>query len=159
MPNLANYKAIIKGNMIQNCPVTVDDIILAEKIYGKSIALLKGKSTRSTPKAIVDDYINIPEELTDNNPTVNLYIDTLTICGCHFLLTIDKNVRYWSLYTLNNKSKQWYEKHLRQLVKKYKVAGYSVKWIHCDNEYKGMFDELAQQFNIQVNYTNAGAGY
>ena len=60
----------------------------------------------------------------------------LTISGCHFLLNIDKPIRYRSLFTLNNKSSKEYKKHVKQLIQKYKVAGYQVKFIHCNNEYK-----------------------
>jgi len=43
-PSVADLKHIIKMNAIKDCPVTVDDIILAEKIFGPDVASLKGKT-------------------------------------------------------------------------------------------------------------------
>ena len=43
-PSVADLKGIIKMNAIKDCPVTVDDIILAEKIFGPDVASLKGKT-------------------------------------------------------------------------------------------------------------------
>ena len=36
-PTIPDLKAIIQSNAINNCPVTIDDINMAEKIFGKDI--------------------------------------------------------------------------------------------------------------------------
>jgi hypothetical protein len=43
---LQNFKSIIRMNTFKNCPVTVTDADLAEKIFGPDLGTLKGKSTR-----------------------------------------------------------------------------------------------------------------
>ena len=45
-PHINNLKNIITINRVKNCPITVDDINLAEKIFGADIANLKGKLKR-----------------------------------------------------------------------------------------------------------------
>ena len=42
-----DLKAIIKTNMIKNNPVTVDDVAIAEEIFGPDVGLLKGKTVRT----------------------------------------------------------------------------------------------------------------
>jgi len=44
-PTVQDLKSIIRMNSIKNCPVTIDDINLADKIFGKDIDSLKGKTT------------------------------------------------------------------------------------------------------------------
>ncbi len=83
-PSLENFKGIIKGNMIKNLPITIDDVMRAEKIYGPDIFALKGKSTRKTPKAVVNDQIQIPKELIENNLKLDLCIDVVYVCGISF---------------------------------------------------------------------------
>ena len=34
---------------IKNSPVTIEDVVLAEKIFGQDVGILKGKSTRTKP--------------------------------------------------------------------------------------------------------------
>jgi len=36
---------ILSSNMIKNCPVTDDDLMLAVNVYGPDVASLKGKLT------------------------------------------------------------------------------------------------------------------
>ena len=66
-PSIQDYKAVIKMNVIKNCPVTLDDIIIAERVFGKDVSALKGKTTRSKPVPVVKDYIEIPMELKETH--------------------------------------------------------------------------------------------
>ena len=66
-PTVEAFKAILKGNVIRNCPVTSEDVYLAQKIFGPAISALKGKTTRQTPKVVVSDEIAIPPELISKN--------------------------------------------------------------------------------------------
>jgi len=62
-PIATKLKMVLKQNLFQNCPVTVDDINLTEKIFGPDVSSLKGRSTRPKPNQVVDDKIEIPTEL------------------------------------------------------------------------------------------------
>jgi len=44
-PTLQNYKALLRMNIIKNCPVTTKDVDNAEKIFGPDISTLKGRTT------------------------------------------------------------------------------------------------------------------
>jgi hypothetical protein len=46
-PSMKDFKWVIQSNQIKYCPVTFQDIDVARKIWGKNIAALKGKTTRS----------------------------------------------------------------------------------------------------------------
>lgn len=46
-PDLQEVKSFLCQNIMRNCPVTTEDVILAERIFGKDIPTLKGKSTMS----------------------------------------------------------------------------------------------------------------
>ena len=41
-----NYKWILWSNQVQECPVMTEDAIIANKIWGPDVPLLKGKTTR-----------------------------------------------------------------------------------------------------------------
>ena len=42
-PSVQKLKMVIKMNAIRNCPVTAEDVTMAEKIFGLDITTLKGK--------------------------------------------------------------------------------------------------------------------
>ena len=64
---------------ILSCPVTVEDVTIADKIYGPDISSLKGKSTRRKPKPVKKDTIVIPKELIAKNHDIDLCIDTMFV--------------------------------------------------------------------------------
>ena len=91
-PTVDNFKALVKMNLIKNCPVTVEDINIAEKIFGPAMSTLKGKTTCQTPKAVIRDEIELPDELKNMNHEVDLCIDVMYINESPFLTTIDKTI-------------------------------------------------------------------
>ena len=54
-PSMKDFKWVIRSNQIKDCPVTVQDVDVALKIWGKNIAALKGKTTRSKMNPVARD--------------------------------------------------------------------------------------------------------
>ena len=77
-PMVNNFKHIIKSNQIWNCPITVEDIEVAEKICGKDTSHLKGKTTQRYPTTTTTAAITVPKELREQNKTS---LHTLTSCA------------------------------------------------------------------------------
>ena len=71
-PSTQDLKSIVKSNLIVNCPVTPEDIGRAEKIYGPSVPILKGKTTRQNPLSVVSDYVAISPAILSANKYVTL---------------------------------------------------------------------------------------
>ena len=66
-PTLQNLKIMIRQNIIQNFSVVVEYIEIAEKIFGPDASNLKVIIKIQRPKVVVDDFIEIPRVLIDNN--------------------------------------------------------------------------------------------
>lgn len=69
----------MKMNMIKNCPVTVDDVDVAEKIFGPAMSTLKGKSIRQAPRPVIRDEIELPDEITNMDHNLDLCMDIMFI--------------------------------------------------------------------------------
>jgi len=110
-PTVENFKALIRMNTIANCPVTVEDITIAEKNFGPDISSLKGKSTRTRLKAVISDTVEIPvTEILENHHEVSLCIDTMFVNGITFLTSIDKTIKYRTLsYVSRRTAQEYYE--------------------------------------------------
>ena len=70
---------MIKNNLILNCPVTLDDIERASKIYGANIVGLKGKTVRTKPDPVISDYIAVPEDVLQANRNVTFSADIMFV--------------------------------------------------------------------------------
>ena len=64
-PSPRDFQKLIAEHMILNCPVTVEDGICADKIYGRDIHSLKGKTTRTRSNRLVTDYVEIPPSVME----------------------------------------------------------------------------------------------
>jgi hypothetical protein len=78
-PTMNNFKSLLQMNIIQNCPVTVKDVNIADKIFGPDMSSLKGKSTRRKPKPVRRDLIEIPKEIITKHHNVELCMDTMYV--------------------------------------------------------------------------------
>ena len=72
---MENFKHILRQNIIWNCPVTVEDVNIAEKIFGPDMDTLKGKSTRKKPKPVKSDTVEIPPEIKEKHSKVTLLLN------------------------------------------------------------------------------------
>ena len=54
-PSIPDLLAMMRMNLVKNCPITTDDVRLAEKIFGPDIGTIKGKMVRRKPLPVVKD--------------------------------------------------------------------------------------------------------
>jgi hypothetical protein len=62
-------------NSVRDCPIIKKDIALAKQIFGKDVAVLKGKTTRKKSNIVIHDIISIPPKLKMVQHKVTLCID------------------------------------------------------------------------------------
>ena len=87
-------KHVLRQNIIKNCPVTAEDVNIAERIFGPDMGALKGKSTRKTPAAVRDDVVEIPPEIKEQHADLTFCMDLMFVNGMPFLTGIDRSIRY-----------------------------------------------------------------
>jgi hypothetical protein len=50
-PSTRHYTCIVKGRLLPNCPISQEDIVAAEDIFGPEVGCLKGKTVcKKAPK-------------------------------------------------------------------------------------------------------------
>ena len=78
-PTVENLKHILRQKIIKNCPVTIQDVNIAEKIFGPDVGTLKGKTTRrNINKVVKDDLVEIPPEILTQHDDLTLCFDTVS---------------------------------------------------------------------------------
>ena len=102
-PTVENFKHVLLQNLIKNCPVTVEDVTIAEKIYGPDISALKGKSTRPKAKMVRNDWVEIPPEITERHDSLNYYMDVMYVNGMPMLTGIDQTINYRAVIPLESR--------------------------------------------------------
>jgi hypothetical protein len=87
-PSTKDFKWAIRSNQIKDCPLTIKYIDVATKIWGKNIATLKGKNTRSKTNPVARDYVKVPKELLKLHKEVLLTTDIFFVNKIPFFLTL-----------------------------------------------------------------------
>jgi hypothetical protein len=154
-PTVEN-KAILRQNIIKNCPVTIEDVVTAEKIFGPDIGSLKGKSTRSKPIPVKRDLIEIPLELMQQHQDLTFCMDIMFINGMPMLTGIDRSIRFRALIALDSRSESEIFRGITSIFRLYDNAEFRIKRIHCDQEFRNMMESVSTEFDITMNYTTAG---
>eukprot|EP00978_Attheya_sp_CCMP212_P034752 scaffold147344_cov30-Attheya_sp.AAC.1 len=144
-------------NVVQDNPITIEDVKLAENIFGPDVATLKGKTTRRKQIPVVEDMISVPRELVQAQQHVTLAMDGMTVNSLKFLATISKNIYYRTAHFVPKQTSEFYTHVVNSLVVVYNQGGFQIKKILCDNEFRPIMDPLALNEHITMNYANPQA--
>ena len=133
-PSPDDFKSMVRFNLINNCPVNLEDITIAEDIWGKDIGALKGKTTRKKPIQVKESFIPIPKELISKHKSVVLSADVMFVNKMPFLVSISKNIKFTTGERLAGRKLNLLAKGLDHIVEYYARKGFAVRSVYIDPE-------------------------
>jgi hypothetical protein len=154
-PTIELFQTLIKMNAIRNCPMTTEDVNNAKKIFGAEMSSLRGKSTRCKSTPVWEDVIEIPEELILQICKIDLCIDFMYVTKCGFMTTIDLTIQFRSALPIENRTHEGYYCVLDMVLRLYNSAGFHIKMIHCNREFRAMMDKEKGDLGVRMNFINA----
>jgi hypothetical protein len=134
-PSMKDFKWAIQSNHIKDCPVTVQDIDVARKIWGKNIAALKGKITLSKSIPVARDYVKVPMELMKLDKEVFLTTDIFFVNKIPFFLTLSRKICFTSVNHLEDRTVPQIFKAFKEMYQYYLQRGFHIKTVHADGEF------------------------
>jgi hypothetical protein len=155
-PTIQNFKAIIRMNTFKNCPVTVADVDLAEKIFGPDLGTIKGKSTRHASESVMEDLIEIPPELKDQHKDLTFCMDLMFVNGMPLFTGVDQSIKYRTAVPIKSRHASELFKAMDKAFRVYNKAGFTITTVHCDQEFKHIMDKVSDDLNVEMNYTTTG---
>ena len=134
-PSLKDFKWVIRSNQIKDCPVTVQDIDNASKIWGENIAALKGKTTRSKPTPVARDYVKVPKELMMLHKEVYLTVDIFFVNKIPFFLSLSRKISFTAVNHLANRTVPQIFKAFKEIYVYYLQRGFRITTVSADGEF------------------------
>jgi hypothetical protein len=134
-PSMKDFKWVIRSNLIKDCPVTVQDIDVALNIYGKNIAALKGKTTRSKSIPVAGDYVRVPTELMKIHKEVFLTTETFFVNKIPFFLTLSRKICFTTVNHLADRTVPQIFKAFKEMYQYYLNCGLHINTVHADGEF------------------------
>jgi ribosomal protein L15 len=135
-PAEAEFYHILSGNLLRNCPVTVDDAKRALTIYGPDIATIKGKTTRTDAADRVPTFeaVPLPPTIMEHHRNVTLCVDFFFVQGLTFLHTISRGIGFRTVSLVAERTKPIILKEVQAVLNVYTSRGFSVCDIHGDKK-------------------------
>jgi hypothetical protein len=134
-----DFKSALLTNCIKDSPVTVNDAIIAEKIYGLDIAALKGKTTRKSAQAVVvEDLIPILKHLINMHKNVTLAIDICFVNKNPFFVTLSRNICFTTSTHLSNQTLKTIFKAFRVVFNYYYKHGFRITTVMANGEFAAL---------------------
>jgi hypothetical protein len=128
-PTNADMKWAIQSNSIKYCPVTVKDMGTAIKVWGPSIAMLKGKTVRMMPPVVRQDVIKIPKEIWELHKDVTLAIDIFFVNKIPFFTTYSLVICFLLVTHLSNRNALTIVNALKSMCSYYLQRGFQIVFI------------------------------
>ena len=139
---------------VQNCPIRIEDIKIAQNIFGPDMATLKGKSTQRKPNPFLVDWIELPKEILEKHSKIELCIDVMYINDVGLMTAIDRTIKYRSVEYIKSKHASSHLKALSVITNGYNKVGYYVYMVYCDREFKPLLNDAWEQLELSINYAN-----
>jgi hypothetical protein len=155
-PSKQDFLWILRFNQIKDCPVTVEDAMAAYKIWGPSVATLKGKTVRKKPEPVKTETVYIPKEIRELHKEMTLTINIFFVNQIPFFVTLSRVLYFTTVTHLPNRSLGEIFKALKGIFYYYLQCGFHMTFITGDGE----FASLKQSTNLlmgapHLNLTSA----
>jgi hypothetical protein len=125
--------------------MTVQYIDVALKIWGKNIAELKRKTTRTKLITVARDYVKVPMELLKLHKEVFMRTDILFINNIPFFLTLNHKICFTAVNNLAYRTLLHIFKAFKEMYKYYLQRGLHITTVHADGEFaplKSLIDSI-----------------
>jgi hypothetical protein len=121
-------EGINKGRVL-NLPISNRDFDNAERIWGKDMGSIVGKTTRKRPSPVEIEptHISVDKELI-------LCIDIFYIGGLTFLLSVSRHLNMYMVSHLVNQKLSTLKDLIMAHTSAYKSKGFLITYLLCDNE-------------------------
>ena len=155
-PSVPDLKWIVQANLLKDSPVTAQDVDVALKIWGPSVALLKGKTVRRKPPLVLEDIVEVPKELRQLHKRVTLTIDIFFVNSAPYFATLSLRICFLSVTHLQNRKIDTIFKALKAMHNYYLQRGFQIVFIKGDGEFKPMEEKVYELYGApKLNLSSA----
>jgi hypothetical protein len=123
-PTSAEFAKIVGLNLIPNCPVTREDIINADKIFGPDVGSLKGKTVRRHTEHVEVANTPVPATLMSQYRDIIIGADIMYVNKLPFFVTISRYIKFGTAVLIADQKHETLVEATRDVFNIYKKRGF-----------------------------------
>jgi Reverse transcriptase (RNA-dependent DNA polymerase)/Zinc knuckle len=154
-PTVHTLLNIVDARLLPNCPVTRQDILAAEDIFGPAVASLKGRTTRRSPAPVRVGFANIPHDIMSRYKDIVLAVDTMYVNNIAFFITVSRHIKFGTAEMISSKSNKVMITAIKQVQQIYQQRGFKITHILGDGEFDSLRAEISA-LGISLNTVARG---
>ena len=158
LKTLLKEKDKVSNALLKNIDLTTDDLENSNQIFGPAVARLKGTSVRTKPIRAEPEYVRVPREIVEMNKFVTLVADVMFVCGLPFLISMSRRIRFVTIQFMPNRTAGELCNGLKDILKLYKRAGFTVQAALMDNEFEPLTKLLLRYLEVNTTAKNEHVG-
>ncbi len=151
-PTDREFKGMVREKLITYCPVTVQDVENANRIFGPDLANHRGEMIRTKPEHVRIEYVQIPPDFVELHKYVTLVADVMLVNGLLFLVTSSRGISLVTIEYIKSRTAKRLVHTLERVFRIYGTAGFIMQTVLMDMEFKKLKDKL---LNVILNTTSA----
>ena len=123
---------------ISNVPPEVNSksISHAQKIFGPSLADVRGKTTCRKVKRPRESEVSIPREVAERLKYLTLAADVFFVDKIPFLITMSRKLQFVTAEFTPSRTAAKLAEHLKKVLRVYRRVGYVVRYMFMDGEFE-----------------------
>ena len=148
---------MVCSNQIKNFPVTVQDVEVMQKEWGKNITVIKGKTTQRKPNIVARDKVNIPVVMIKLHKEVFLTCNIFFVNKIPFFLMLSQKIYFTEVNHLENCTVPEISKSFKDLYQYYLHRGFRITTVHSNGEFgplKSLIESLPGRILINLAAEN-----
>ena len=140
-PSTRDYKRIVSLNLLPHCPITTDDIVMADDIFGTDLGSLKGKTTRRQPHKIRPINVSLPADIYQHYRSVTICIDVMYVNQVPFLVSKSRKICFCTAEMIINRKAKTLLDAINNVRRIYITCGFHLTIALMDGEFVVLRDD------------------
>jgi hypothetical protein len=150
-PEITDFVSYLDKSMIPNCPIDRNDAITANKIFGRDVGSLKGKTTRKNTEHVKTQVIGISADIMERYRHITLCVDNMFVNKVGFLMSISRDIHFITSDLIPNRKEATLMKCFRRVHAAYLQRGFKITQVNADLEFNCCRGAIAADMKVTLN--------
>jgi hypothetical protein len=135
-PSLKAFLKIVENNLLKNCRISQEDVLVAEDILGPNLGSLKGKTVRPGGTHVRTEYHGVPHGIMEMHQDVTLCAGIMFVNQIPFFISISRNIKFGMIKVLQNRKNRTILQAFKNVNAIYNNRGFRITMSHTDNKFE-----------------------